>query len=182
MHKQKALLLLHEGFEEIEAVTPLDVLRRAHVDVTMVSTDDKEWVKGAHDVLLKSDISLSKVKDVASFDALVIPGGPGIFSIRNKENIVALIRTFHSKKKWIAAICAAPLLLKDAGVLPTSYTAHFSVMKELPDLKEDAAVVVDANFLTSQGPGTALPFSLELVALLKSKELVFSLKQAMCLR
>ena len=178
MRTKHALMVFHEGFEEIEAISPLDILRRAKVEVDTVSLQDKMEVVGAHGVSLRVDECLRHIEDFSKYDMLVIPGGPGVFNILNDSLLLSLIQDFHKNNKWIAAICAAPLLLKEAGVLPQKYTAHFSVIQNLPEALPDA-VVVDGNVITSKGSGSACEFAFACAQALQSEELVNKLKKSM---
>jgi 4-methyl-5(b-hydroxyethyl)-thiazole monophosphate biosynthesis len=158
----KALLLLAEGFEEIEAVTIIDVLRRAEILVTVAALVSSP-VRGAHGIVVAADTTLALV-DSESFDALVLPGGmPGAKHLREDARVLELVRRFVQANKLTAAICAAPTALEAAGVLSgrraTSYPGH-----ALPSANyQDDSVVEDGPLLTSRGVGTALEFALALV-------------------
>ncbi|MGF1530108.1 MAG: DJ-1 family glyoxalase III [Puniceicoccaceae bacterium] len=153
-----ALVLLFPGVEEIEAVTPIDLLHRAGLPVQTVSTGEIRTVVGRSGITLTAENHLDEVYDLL-FDLVVIPGGPGIADLREENKVRRLIAAHDEAGKWLAAICAAPLLLKDAGILrQRSYTAHFTTSEELPhSLKQP--VVVSENLITSAGAGTALPFA-----------------------
>jgi protein deglycase len=156
-----ALLLLADGFEEIEAVTLIDVLRRGGVAVTTASLAGKH-VRGSHDISIESDAPLERVS-VESFDALVLPGGPAAKTLREDARVQDAIQAAATAGKLLAAICAAPTALETAGVLKgkraTSYPgnplpgAHFV----------EERVVEDGNIVTSRGPGTTMEFALKLV-------------------
>lgn len=164
------LVILTDGFEEIEAVSPIDLLRRAGAKVTLASLTDSTEVTGKCGMTLKAETPLAECID-REFDLLVLPGGPGVASLRKDERVLALVRARGSSGLPQAAICAAPLVLLDAGVLTgKDYTAHYSCADELPDMKEDLAVVEDGNLVTSRGAGTAVAFGLRLVALLFGEE------------
>jgi 4-methyl-5(b-hydroxyethyl)-thiazole monophosphate biosynthesis len=165
-----ALFIFHEGHEELEVVAPLDILRRAGVECTTASTGDQLEVTGKNGIILKADCLLSEVLD-HSFDLLVIPGGPGVYPLREDGRVTELAKRQAEAGKSVAAICAAPTILKDAGLLEGKhYTAHFTVADELPDIKHASAVVVDGNIITSRGAGTAVEFGLELAKLLTSQD------------
>ena len=160
--KKKVLVLLADGFEEIEAVTVIDVLRRADIEVMSASLNGSQ-VKGSHGISVVADSTLDQVEE-QMFDALVLPGGmPGARHLRESQPVLDLIRDAAHKGKFVAAICAGPTALDVAGVLKgrraTSNPGH-----ELPsaDYVEEA-VVVDGNIVTSRGPGTAFDFALKLV-------------------
>ena len=161
---KRVLCILENGFEEIEVITPVDLLRRAGVEVVMAGVSGTE-VTGKCGVKVGADVLLADAS-VDGFDVLLLPGGPAVLALRGNPAVIGLIRQFHGDGKLIAAICAAPLLLKDAGVLgDVNFTAHFSTAAELPDLV-DARSVYDGKLLTSRGAGTALEFGLALVGIL----------------
>ncbi|MDR2396938.1 MAG: DJ-1/PfpI family protein [Puniceicoccales bacterium] len=177
----KVLLLIHEGFEEIETVVPLDMLRRAHVDVLTASLSGNVQVMGAHRIQMTADCLFSSLQSYDDFRGIIIPGGPGVFNVLNRTDVHQCLRQFNRDSKWIAAICAAPLLLKQANILPERFTAHASVKDDLPQLRAES-VVVDHHFITANGPGAAFEFAFEIVGALLSKNLAFSLKKSMSYR
>jgi 4-methyl-5(b-hydroxyethyl)-thiazole monophosphate biosynthesis len=165
----KTALLLADGFEEIEAVTIIDVLRRGNVAVTTASLAGKQ-VRGAHDISIESDTLFERVS-MDNFDALVLPGGPAAKTLREDTHVQATIRAAAAAGKLVAAICAAPTALEAAGVLAgkraTSYPGN-----PLPSAQQvDERVVEDGNIVTSRGPATAMAFALELVRRLSSPEI-----------
>jgi len=167
---KSALVLLATGFEEIEAICPIDVLRRAEVAVTVASCEQSLLVSGRSGINIEADCLLDE-KSHKDHDMLVIPGGPAVFELRKNSQILSLIRNFDDSGKPIGAICAAPLLLLDAQVLrKREHTAHGSVSGELPDLNTEQPVVHDENLMTSRGAGTAVEFGLGLVEILHGKE------------
>lgn len=163
----KALIILADGFEEIEAFTTVDILRRAGVEVTtagLVST----VVEGAQKVRTMADKKLSDVKP-EHFDALILPGGPGYTNLLNSETVLRLVRDFDKEKKIIGAICAAPSVLAKAGVLEGRLATIYPGMESMLPRPRDAKVVVDRNIVTSRSPGTAIDFALKLAEMLSSK-------------
>jgi 4-methyl-5(b-hydroxyethyl)-thiazole monophosphate biosynthesis len=159
--KKSVLCLLVDGFEEIETVTPVDVLRRAGVEVTIAALADKT-ATGKQGMRLEADALLDDV-DASDFDLLLIPGGPGVAALRSDGRPAKLAAQFATKHKPVAAICAAPLVLMDAGLLAgKKFTAYHSVREELGGGLDDR-VVVDGQVITSRGAGTALDFSLAIV-------------------
>ena len=173
------LAILAEGFEEVEAITPVDVLRRAGVDVTLAALADGIHVTGRNGVTLHADTTLGAV-EAREFDCLFLPGGPGTKNLRTDPRVRALVLRQHAAGRWLAAICAAPTVLFDAGLLPgRRYTAHFSVAAELPGILTEERTVTDGNILTSRGAGTALDFGLllveKLVSAAKSREIASSI-------
>jgi len=159
--KKQVLCLLVDGFEEIETVTPVDLLRRAGVEVVIASLHDK-LATGRGGMRLEADVVLADVEPGA-FDLLLIPGGPGVWEMRRDGRAASLARDFHAAGKPVAAICAAPLVLMDAGLLEGHrFTAYHSVREELGG-GLDERVVVDGDIITSRGAGTALDFALAIV-------------------
>jgi 4-methyl-5(b-hydroxyethyl)-thiazole monophosphate biosynthesis len=167
---KRALLILSEGFEEIEAVTPLDLLRRAGVDAVAASTGPGLVVAGARGVRVQADRMLDDCL-AESFDMLILPGGPGVDNLRRDARVLDLVRRSHAAGVPIAAICAAPVILADAGVAGlhtlTSFPAREAELTPVAKAYVRDRVVVDGNLITSRGAGTAEEFSLALVAFLQ---------------
>ena len=159
------LTLLADGFEEIEATAPIDLLRRAEAEVTVASCSDSLDVTGRSTITLRADTLLSHIPEPLAFDLLVLPGGPAVFELRKRPEILDLIRDFADTGKPIGAICAAPLLLLDAGLITTdsTCTAHGSTGDEIPQLIQNQPVVQDGQIITSRGAGTAVEFGLCLI-------------------
>lgn len=172
-------LLLFDGFEEIEAITPLDLLRRVGFSVNTIACNSAQEIKGGQGLVIKADLLLSDAQDKI-FDGLVIPGGPGVFKLRENTEVLGFIKKHFGLNKEIAAICAAPILLFDLGVLQERhYTHHFGV-KELQNPYSNQDVVIDQNLITAQGPGTALNFALTLVKKWKDAPSAEILKKQIC--
>jgi 4-methyl-5(b-hydroxyethyl)-thiazole monophosphate biosynthesis len=160
---KKVLCLLVPGFEEIETIAPVDLLRRAGAEVTLASLTGAKLVTGRCQVTLQADASLEEVV-AQEFDLLLIPGGPGVKAMRSDGRPAALAKTYAQQGKLVGAICAAPTVLADAGLLADRrFTAHFSVHGELPQALAAERVVEDGNLITSRGAGTAVEFGLALV-------------------
>lgn len=159
---KRVLCLLENGFEEIETVAPVDLLRRAGIEVVMAGVS-KRMVTGRSGISMEADAMLAEM-DLENFDLLFLPGGPAVMELRKNMEVLDLIRRCAADQKIIAAICAAPLLLKDAGILEGKvFTAHFSTASELSSSAGER-VVEDGNLITSRGAGTAVEFGLALVA------------------
>jgi 4-methyl-5(b-hydroxyethyl)-thiazole monophosphate biosynthesis len=160
------LVPLAPGFEEIEAVTIIDVLRRADLSVTVAGLTAGP-IRGAHDVTLETDCDLDAV-DPARVSMIVLPGGiPGTTHLLEDERILTLVRDLHAAGRKTAAICAAPTVLAKAGVLGAGpATSHPSVRDQLGEARVVASprVVRAGQVMTSQGVGTALEFALAIVA------------------
>ncbi len=160
--RKRVLCLLVDGFEEIELVTPVDLLRRAGVEVVIAAVHSM-MATGRGGMRLEADALLADL-DPMWFDLLLIPGGPGVGDLRRDGRAALLARDFVEAGKPVAAICAAPLVLLDAGLLNgRRFTAYHSVRPELGG-GLDERVVMDGNLITSRGAGTALDFALVLVA------------------
>lgn len=162
---KKVLVPLAPGFEEIETVTVVDILRRAGARVTLAGTQDGA-LAGSRGIHVLSDTRLEDV-NADEFDLVVLPGGqPGTSNLQKNERIKVVLETMHRQNKLIAAICAAPLVLQSAGLLQDkTMTSHPSVkdgLKKEVHYSEDR-VVIDGNLITSRGPGTAMEFAMKLV-------------------
>lgn len=173
---KRVLCILESGFEEIEAIAPVDLLRRAGIKVVMAGVSNIE-ITGKSGIRIHAEAWLTDLSE-DDFDALFLPGGPAVMELRNNAEVIGLIRAFHAAGKPIAAICAAPLLLKDAGVLSGErITAHFSTVGELPGIT-GGRVEREANLLTSRGAGTAIDFGLAFVAMLAGEDAAAEVSQA----
>ena len=176
-----ALVILAEGFEEIEAFTPVDLLRRAGVEVTVASLVENRHATGRSGITAHADCALGSVQEKI-FDLLFLPGGPGVKQLRADPRVRELVLRHRAADCWLAAICAAPAVLHDAGLLAgRRYTAHFSVADELPNILSEARVVTDGKITTSRGAGTAMEFGLHLVGLLTSPTRAQEIGKAICL-
>ncbi|ABK14592.1 DJ-1 family glyoxalase III [Methanothrix thermoacetophila] len=168
----KVVVPLAEGFEEIEFVTVVDILRRAGIDVEIAGLRDGP-VQGSHGVRVIPDTTFDKV-DLNSADAIVLPGGnPGFINLGKDERVLDAVRKMSAAGKYVAAICGAPSVLVKAGVLSGRMaTVHPAGKEEVAACARymDERVVVDGKMVTSQGPGTAMDFALKLVELLAGKE------------
>ena len=176
----RTCVLLAPGFEEIEAVTIIDVLRRADIDTCIVGVEERS-VQGSHGIRLQADATLDEVA-TEPWDLVVLPGGmPGASNLRDSASVQQLLRAQHASGRRLAAICAAPIALSAAGVLggrrATSYPA-FAEQIRCGEYREEA-VVVDGPVITSRGPATALAFALRLVRELCGPEREAALGQAL---
>jgi len=175
------LTLLAEGFEEIETFTPVDLLRRAGVEVTVASLADNRHATGRSGITAHADAALAEIGADRLFDLLFLPGGPGVKHLRADPRVRVLVDRHAAADRWVAAICAAPTVLQDAGLLTgRRFTAHPSVAGEIPQLLADQRVVVDGRIVTSRGAGTSLDFGLHLVALLTSPAKADEVSKAIC--
>lgn len=178
---KKAIIVLAEGFEEIEAVTVIDVLRRAGVDLKIAGLSGKS-VKGAHDLKVEADLTLDQYD--GSADAVILPGGmPGSKHLNQSKKVAEIVQKMNSQGKLLGAICAAPALaLAPAGVLEgrkaTCYPGFENNFSSSVKFSYDR-VVVDQNIITSRGPGTALDFALELVEKLVDRKEADKLREGL---
>ena len=175
----KALAIIHPGFEEAEAVTPMDLLHRAGVEVVQAAAGGDHAVEGRNGMTLRTPHLLADVID-AEYDAVVLPGGPGIKQLRNDAAICARLRRQRDEGRLIGCICAAPLMLLDAGLLDgVRHTCHFSAESELAEAVREP-VVRDGTIITSRGAGTAVEFGLALVEQLCGKASADEVAEAIC--
>ncbi|OSB16927.1 DJ-1 family protein [Clostridium sporogenes] len=178
----KILVFIAEGFEEIEALTVVDVLRRANIQCDMCSITSNKKIKGAHNILVNVDKTLEEIKN-DEYNALVIPGGmPGATNLRDNNKLIDLVKEFNKDKKLIAAICAGPIVLSKANIIKgkevTSYPGFEEDLKE--GLYKEDLVVQDGNIITSRGPSAAMYFAFRILENLK-KDSVKEIKEDMLL-
>ncbi len=176
----RCCVLIAPGFEEIEAVTVIDVLRRAGVEVLALGLDATD-VQGSHGITLRTDGLLADHAP-GSFDLVVLPGGmPGSTHLRDDGRVQAFVAAQHEAARPLAAICAAPIALASAGVLDgRRATSYPGFDDQLPGADyRDERVVVDGHLTTSRSPGTALEFALALVAQLVDDETARGLAEQM---
>ncbi len=157
----KALLFLAEGFEEIEALSVVDILRRAEVSIVTCSIMDTNTVKGAHDITVISDDNLKNI-DEDDYDVFILPGGmPGARNLKDDDRVIKIISKAFNENKIVAAICAAPIVLEKAGILKgKTATSYPGFLEQGHDYTfSDEIVIVDENVITSRGPATAPYFA-----------------------
>ncbi len=174
-----ALVPLFEGFEEIEAITIIDVLRRGNIEVVTASLAE-QTVMGAHAIAITAD-QLLDVVDTSQFDAIILAGGAGTFRLRKDHRIASIIRAQAVANKLVAAICAAPTVLSNAGLLRGKQATSFPAVKDQLEVDKylELPVVVDGNLVTSRGAGTAMAFALKLVAILQGEAIANKLAKDM---
>lgn len=179
-----ALVILAEGFEEVEAIAPVDVLRRAGVRVTLAGVNSLT-VKGSRNMSVQADVLLKDVKDLQ--DAVILPGGlPGAANLAKSEEVAELVKKMNAAGKLVAAICAAPaVVLAPLGILDgkkaTCYPGCESDFSS-QTVHSQGRVVKDGNVITSQGPGSALEFSLEIVRELVGDEMADLVRAKMLIK
>jgi 4-methyl-5(b-hydroxyethyl)-thiazole monophosphate biosynthesis len=175
----KVLVPLAKGFEEIEAVSIIDILRRAEIEVISASIEDELLVKGANGISVEADVYIKDVES-SSLDMVVLPGGwDGTHALADDKITQTILQDMDRLGKNIGAICAAPFALNKAGVLKDIYTCYPSVEDEIKKSGyqgDKSMVIKDKNVITSRGPATAICFALEIVKTLKGEEMFNNLK------
>ncbi len=183
MHR--ALVFLATGFEEMEAVITIDVLRRANVEVVTAALGAITTVTGSHDISIEADAILGDLSlETDAFDLVVLPGGmPGSVNLRDDARVAAWVREQIQKERWVAAICAAPVALAHFEALVgksfTSYPAFREQLSDANGVYLEQRVVVDGKLITSRGPGTAFEFALTLVEHLVNSDTASALAASM---
>lgn len=168
----RAAVFFGTGYEEIEALTVVDILRRAGVETTMVSVTDEKSVAGSHNIKVEMDALIGEI-DFAQIDVIVLPGGmPGTKKLEACESLMTQVDAFVSQNKIVAAICAAPSILGHRGILrgkkACSYPSFESHLEGAQVQSEPA--VTDGNIITGRGMGAAIPFGLAILEKLQGKE------------
>lgn len=178
---KKLYIHLAEGFEEIEAITIIDVLRRAGLNVISVSVTENQFVKGSHNIEVKADLLFEDV-DYADGEMIILPGGmPGSKNLNEHEGLKQQIIDYQKNGKYLAAICAAPIVFGSLGILKgkravcyPGYETHL-----IGADVQGSPYIVDGKIITGRGVGAALKFSLEIVRILKGEESAIHLRKAM---
>lgn len=173
-------VMLADGFEEIEALAVVDILRRADIDVKTVSVYNTESVTGSHNITVKPDVLLNNIAD--DYDMIVLPGGmPGTINLKENKSLENILIDAYKKNKYLAAICAAPMVYGELGFLLNKKATCFpSFEKYLQGAKCSLdRVCVDGNTITSRGAGTAHDFAFRIVEILKSKDCANDLRVGM---
>lgn len=177
----KIAVPLAQGFEEIEAVVIIDVLRRADLDVTVVSITDELEVIGAHSIKITAD-QLFEDESFNDHDMIVLPGGiPGAVNLKNHTGLQNQILNFHKKGKPLGAICAAPLVFGSLGILGNQTATCYPGFEEqlLGAKTKGKNVELSGKIVTGKGAGVAIEFALKIVEMLKGKELADELAMKM---
>lgn len=173
--KETVLVFLAPGFEDIEAIAQVDILRRAEIPVKTVAVDDQRLVKSAHGVGIEADMLMKDLADDVAPLAVVLPGGlPGASNLYASEKLVALVKRQDSAKRCLAAICASPgVVLAQAGVLSghkaTTYPS-FEKYFDKSTTHSTEGVVVDGHIITAQGPAFSISFGLAIVKALRGEQ------------
>ena len=171
MDDKKVLVFLVNGFEEIEAMAPIDLLRRAGIIVDTVSINEDNQVTSSRKITVLTDKTIDEI-NFENYEMIVIPGGPGTENYMKSEKLLEKLKEFSINRK-LGAICAAPTILSALGILEGKQAICFPACE--PDLVKDGAIIVnqdvvkDNNIITSRGAGTAIDFSLALIEELLGK-------------
>ena len=176
-------VLLGAGFEEMEAITPIDLLRRAGIGVITVGLNG-QTVFGGHNIGIQADITVDEM-DLQQMEMIVLPGGlGGVASIKNCPKAMEALRFAYENKKWVAAICAAPTILAQEHITDLIPAVCYPGCEE----QMGNAVIVDTpcirheNVITGTSAGCAIPFALELIRALKGDEMAQQVKQQIVIR
>ena len=161
----KVAVLLANGFETLEGLTVVDILRRAEVECNTFALEGTE-VKTSHNIKVQADKNIMD-EEIKDYDYIVLPGGmPGATNLRDNERVIELVKEFNNKNKWVCAICAGPIALGKAGItegkIVTCYPGFEDQLGNC-NYKEDL-VVVDGNIITGKGPAAAIPFAFEILS------------------
>ena len=155
----KAAVICMNGFEEVEGLTVVDMLRRLGIECDIVGKE--EYVSGSHNITIKSDRFLAEIS-AEDYDAVILPGGlPGATNLRDDEKVIDILKQMDERKKIVAAICAAPIVLERAGLLEgREFTAYPGFEEKIRGGKfKEILVVRDENIITSRGPATSMEFA-----------------------
>lgn len=180
---KKVALFIENGSEELELIAPLDVMRRANLEVDVISANNEDFITSAHNVKIMADKKIEEINNILDYDAIVIPGGmPGSTLLRDNKKIIEFYQTMYNSRKLVAAICAAPIVLSAAGITDDKeVTSYPGFDKEInyKNYNSDKAVVIDKNVITAQGPAVAILFGYEIVNYLLQDNTAEDVKQAM---
>ena len=171
----KVAVFVADGTEEVEAITPVDILRRAQIDCDVISVKSEKTITASRGVIITADRQIDEI-DFEDYDMLVLPGGiKGTENLRNTKKLTDAVVKFNNEGKGIAAICAAPSIFAGLGLLKgkhaTSNPGVWDIMTEQgADLDKETKVVTCGNIITSQAMGTSVPFGLAIVEYFQGKE------------
>lgn len=166
----KALALIFDGFEELEAMAPFTLLRRAKIDLTIASNNNT--VTGSHNISLTNIVNINDI-NYKDYDCLIIPGGPHFKYLRIAENVHEMIKYFMENNMPVAAICAAPTIIGQLGYLKNrSYTCFTSMNADFGGNHIDKPVVVDGNLITGRSAAASIDFAYEIIRLIAGDEVL----------
>lgn len=175
-------VMLADGFEEIECLSVVDILRRGGVEVKMTSLSKCEYVCGAHDIKVIPDTVIDEIEKNEYIEAIILPGGmPGTLNLKNNNKLTEILRTQYNKNTLIAAICAAPMILGELYFLKSKKaTCYPSFETHLIDADFSLdRVCVDGNIITSRGAGTAHDFGFEILKSIKGENCSDEIRKSM---
>ena len=180
---KKVALFIENGSEELEFIAPLDIMRRANLEVDLISANNEDYITSSHNVKIIVDKKIEEVNNILDYDAIVIPGGmPGSTLLRDNKKIIEFYQTMYNSGKLVAAICAAPIVLSAAGITnDKEVTSYPGFDKEInyKNYNSEKAVVIDKNVITAQGPAVAILFGYEIVNYLLQDSTAEDVKKAM---
>ena len=180
---KKVALFIENGSEELEFIAPLDIMRRANLEVDVISANNEDFITSAHNVKIMADKKIEEINNILDYDAIVIPGGmPGSTLLRDNKKIIEFYQTMYNSGKLVAAICAAPIVLSAAGITDDKeVTSYPGFDKEIncKSYNSEKAVVVDKNVITAQGPAVAILFGYEIVNYLLQDNTADDIKKTM---
>lgn len=172
----KAFIVLADGFEEIEAVSVIDILKRANIKIIKAGVGSYT-IKGDHGILIKTEKTLKEINP-DDYNAIILPGGSkGVENLKESEILLKIIKRYDSQNKLVCAICAAPLVLEKSGVLEKRNATIYPSLKSKIPIFRNKKVVQDGNIITSKGPATAISFSLRITENLTNKKTADKVKK-----
>ena len=177
----KYAILMDDGVEEIEALTVVDILRRAEIEIDMISASDDRRVTGAHGIVIEADNIGNDVR-FSKYDGVIIPGGMGnVNRLKANSHVSFVLKSFASRNDLIAAICAGPTVLGALDILKERKATCYPGLEDQLNCTSTPSdnVVIDDNIITSKGPGTAMEFALAIVAYLKDQETADAVRKAL---
>lgn len=182
---EPVLVLVAPGFEEIELVAPVDIMRRLGIPVVLAGVCGR-LVEGAHGMVVQADMLMVDV-DAEKFSAIVLPGGEASWLLRDTPGVLRLVSTMYAAGKVVGAICAAPIVLEAAGILGGCHITCYPASAVTSAIKSAAEIIptlamTDRNIVTGRGPGAAVEFAFEIVKTLGiDHDMIVSLREEMCL-
>ena len=180
---KKVALFIENGSEELEFIAPLDIMRRANLEVDLISANNEDFITSSHNIKILADKKIEEVNNILDYDAIVIPGGmPGSTLRRETKKMIEYNQTMYNSGKLVAAICAAPIVLSAAGITDDKeVTSYPGFDKEInyKNYNSEKAVVIDKNVITAQGPAVAILFGYEIVNYLLQDNTAEDVKKAM---
>ena len=180
---KKVALFIENGSEELEFIAPLDIMRRANLEVDLIAANDKDFIISSHNVKIATDKKISEINNILDYDAIVIPGGiPGATNLQDNNKIISFFKEMHANNKLVAAICAAPIVLNTAGIInDADFTCYPGFEKQInsSNYNSTQAVVLNNNVITAQGPAVAMLFGFEIVKYLLDENTAKQISDAM---